>query len=168
MSYAAELTTHYASVRRRLYRPAMDERAVAQQAALRSIAESREKARLAELKGKAEKAPAPRRKNSRAIPEWEAKHIAKMLKKKKINDTIMLVALKHNIPAPLIASSSREKAVVWARYEALSILHSSGFSYCMLGRIFRKDHTSVRYGILRFLGLWPTKKPTNPQALVVE
>lgn len=161
MSYAAELTTHYASVRRRLYRPAVDERALQQQAAMRAIAEDREKARLAALKGSRKTAPAQTRKNSRAIPEWESAYIARALKKKKINDTVMMVAQKHDIPAPLIVSSSREKAVVAARNEALATLHAGGFTYGQLGRIFHKDHTSIRYGVLRFLNLVPIKKPSR-------
>lgn len=169
MSYAAELEQHYAEVRRRLYRPAVDARAIEQRAAMNRIAETREKARVVNVRGKDGEAPVPKRKRSRKIPDWEALHISTVMKKKKINDTVMLIALKHNIPAPLIVSSSREKAVVAARNEVLSVLHSSGYSYCMLGRIFRRDHTSVRYAVLRFLNLIPIKQPTrSSQALSVE
>lgn len=68
------------------------------------------------------------------------------------NNLIEQIAEKHSckdyeITVAQLKGDSREQALVYARHECYYVLHQIGLSSSQIGRIMKRDHTSILHGI---------------------
>jgi hypothetical protein len=61
---------------------------------------------------------------------------------------------EHRLPPGSILSHDRHKEVTKARFRAFLLLKvaSPHLSYCQIGRLFDRDHSTIMYGIARIFG----------------
>ena len=57
------------------------------------------------------------------------------------------VALSHGVPAEQLLGRLRAPAISRIRFEAWAAMSEAGASYAQIGRLFRRDHTTVMHGV---------------------
>jgi chromosomal replication initiation ATPase DnaA len=63
-----------------------------------------------------------------------------------------LICDKHGITLQELLSHRRSRPLAWARQEAYDMCRRyTGATFPMIGRHFNRDHTTVQYGIERYL-----------------
>lgn len=71
-----------------------------------------------------------------------------MTRGQKINATIKVVALRHNVPVEDIMVGDRTRPIVNARHEAMYLLRKNfRLSYPRIGAIMGRDHSTVIHGV---------------------
>ena len=64
-------------------------------------------------------------------------------------------AREAGVPAAVILGPSRRRAIAWPRMRAMARAHLDyGFSLPAIGRVFRRDHTSVLHAVRRYPEIW--------------
>lgn len=58
-------------------------------------------------------------------------------------DCLAVTARQFHIPVEVICSAWRHAPVVRARFAAIWLMRQSGYSLPMIGRLLRRDHTSI-------------------------
>lgn len=64
---------------------------------------------------------------------------------------IRKVAEIHNVTVDDMMGNGRTSKFVEARQEAFYALHKRGLSYSEIGRIMNRDHSTVMYGVRKYL-----------------
>lgn len=70
--------------------------------------------------------------------------------REKYHGLISEIAEKHSVKVEHILSPSREQHHVAARYECYFVLHSLGLSSSQIGKVMRRDHSTVLHGIRQY------------------
>lgn len=73
------------------------------------------------------------------------------VKQQEILSVACEVAAKHGVPIELLIGTSCSKRIAHIRHEAYWVCYFKlGHSYTSIGRVFRKDHASVIYGVKKY------------------
>lgn len=83
-----------------------------------------------------------------------------------MRDIIAETAAKHRVPVKDMLSPSHKRPLVRARWEAYHrCRHEARQSLPAIAKQFRRDHTTILYGIRRYAGLTPREaKPWSALA----
>lgn len=77
------------------------------------------------------------------------------------------VAARHGLTLATIFDQDRRPHVVVARQEAIAAVHRQfpAWSYPVLGKVFRRDHSTVMHALRRGGAYVPSKPPSQPQTI---
>lgn len=64
-----------------------------------------------------------------------------------IERCLSAAALAHGVSVAAILSSDRRRPYVCARWDAMAAMRDAGLSLPTIGRVFKRDHTSVMHGL---------------------
>lgn len=85
------------------------------------------------------------------LDEAELVQIRSILRRDSVRRVVEAIATRTGIPAVRIVSQSRNQACVAARHWAFFELQQAGFSLTQIGRMFKKDHTTILHGIRKHI-----------------
>lgn len=85
------------------------------------------------------------------LDEAELVQIRAILRRESVKRVVEAISEQTGIPAARIVSMSRNKAVVAARHRAFFELQQAGFSLTQMGRMFKKDHTTILHGVRKHI-----------------
>lgn len=85
------------------------------------------------------------------LDEAELVQIRAILRRDSVRRVVEAISERTGIPAVRIVSMSRNVAVVAARHWAFYELQQAGFSLSQMGRMFKKDHTTILHGIRKHI-----------------
>lgn len=71
------------------------------------------------------------------------------------------IAYRSKYSLRVLRGNCKQTDVVWARWRCYTEAYSAGFSLHQIGRFFKRDHTTILYGIRRYMGqpAWHLVKP---------
>lgn len=81
------------------------------------------------------------------LDEAELVQIKAILRRESVRCVVDAISKQTGVPSVRIVSVSRNKEVVAARQWAFFELQAAGFSLTQMGRMFKKDHTTILHGI---------------------
>lgn len=83
------------------------------------------------------------------LADGDIAQITSVLSQPSVNRVVTAVASRTGVSPYKIAGKARSVDIVRARNWAFFLLSEDGFSLAQIGRMFRKDHTTVRHGIMQ-------------------
>lgn len=79
---------------------------------------------------------------------------------------VRAVAHRHGLTFADLVGRSQSRKVVIARWEAMHQIHVElKYSTSLIGRVVRRDHTTVIYGLRCFAGQRPPRKRSGKKAI---
>lgn len=67
--------------------------------------------------------------------------------RRRMTDIAAAVALANDLTATELKSDAREIRISHPRQDAMRAMHEEGFSLPVIGRFFKRDHTTVLHGV---------------------
>lgn len=69
--------------------------------------------------------------------------------KRSMREIATEVAESYELPMTALVGYTRNHASAWVRQEAMHACRAEGHSYSAIGRFFKRDHSTVIYGVMR-------------------